>query len=103
MLGLAIGRIGMGYREFRELTAEEFISVAHAFEEKLQERTRDDWERMRLLATLTIQPHVKKRVRAQELIKFPWDNGKQVQIREREKVTMDKEQLRRRRKEIENN
>lgn len=31
------------------------------------------WERMRLLATITIQPHVKKRLTPGQLLPLPWD------------------------------
>ena len=35
----------------------------------------DQWERMRLLATITIQPHVKGKVTPERLLPFPWDSS----------------------------
>lgn len=35
-----------------------------------------EWERMRLLATITIQPHAKKKLTPQALLPLPWDAKK---------------------------
>lgn len=37
---------------------------------------RYEWERMWLLATVTIQPHVKSRLKAEMLLPLPWDKAK---------------------------
>lgn len=34
---------------------------------------RSAWERMRMLATICVQPYSKKRLKANELMRFPWD------------------------------
>ena len=34
---------------------------------------KDGWERMRLLAAYTIQPHVKRKITAKKLLPLPWD------------------------------
>ena len=36
----------------------------------------DAWERMRLLATIVIQPHVKGKVSPQKLLPFDWEKTK---------------------------
>lgn len=38
----------------------------------------NDWQRMRILATLTIQPHLAKgkKVTPEKLLPFPWDKKK---------------------------
>lgn len=33
----------------------------------------DQWERVRILATIVIQPHVKQKLTAEKLLPFPWD------------------------------
>lgn len=37
---------------------------------------RSAWERMRMLATICVQPYSKKRLKATELMRFPWDEEK---------------------------
>lgn len=34
---------------------------------------RSCWERMRMLASIVIQPHVKKKITPKRLLPFPWD------------------------------
>lgn len=35
---------------------------------------KDDWERMRMLAAIVIQPHLKRKVTPQKLLPFPWED-----------------------------
>lgn len=58
------------------LTPEEYQCICRCWQDMEEQSVRDDWERMRLLATITIQPHVIKRLSAKELLKFPWDGEK---------------------------
>lgn len=64
----------MSYDDFCRLTPAEFNDVIEAYNSRQEESERAEWERMRLAVTIIIQPHVKKRMRPQELIPFPWDN-----------------------------
>lgn len=59
---------------------------------------KDRWNRMRLLATITIQPHLAKgkKITAEKLLPFPWDKkpaakdtGKQM-TREEQRRRMEK-------------
>jgi len=38
------------------------------------DRERAEWERMRLFATIGIQPHVRKKVTPRQLVPLPWDS-----------------------------
>ena len=40
---------------------------------------RDAWNRMRLLAAITIQPHVKKKLTPELLIQFPWERKRNAE------------------------
>lgn len=73
MLGYALGVIGLPRDEFRRLTIEEFDAVCFAHTRHTEELEQSKWERMRMLATIVIQPHVKDRLTAKDLMKFPWD------------------------------
>lgn len=73
-MGIALGQIGLLYDDFCRCTPVEFEHIYKAYSDRAEAEYRDGWERMRLLATIVIQPHVKKKLTAQKLMKFPWDN-----------------------------
>lgn len=75
---MAVGRIGLSLGDFALLTPEEFGKVCEEWRQGEEERRREEWERMRLLATITIQPHVKGRMRPEKLLPFPWEKPKTV-------------------------
>ena len=77
LLGYALGCVGMSYDDFCRCTPEEFKATTEAWNEMREAEERISWERMRLLATITIQPHVRSRLTATKLLPFPWDNPKQ--------------------------
>lgn len=68
--------IGLSVDEFRDLTGEEFAAIATSYEKRQEDAQRGEWERMRLLATIGIQPHIKDKMTPQRLLPFPWDHDK---------------------------
>ena len=36
----------------------------------------DSWERMRMSATIGIQPHIKGKITPEKLLPFPWEKSK---------------------------
>ena len=60
------------------MTVDEFEAVSDAYREHREYEIHDGWERMRMHASICIQPHVRKRVSAKDLIKFPWDNKQHI-------------------------
>ena len=76
MLGHALGCIGMPLDDFCRLTPDEFGAVCKAWNERQEQLMRDGWERMRMNATIGIQPHVKGRVTPERLLPFPWEKSK---------------------------
>jgi len=57
------------------MTPEEFDAVAKSFRDGQEQDYHDGWERMRMHASICVQPHLKKKVAPKDLIKFPWDEG----------------------------
>lgn len=47
--------------------------MSEAFSHSQEQHVEDSWERMRLLAAITIQPHCKNRIRKEQLVPLPWD------------------------------
>lgn len=75
LLGYALGCIGMRLDDFCQLTPTEFDAVCKAWQEQREQTMQDDWERMRLHATITIQPHLKSKIIPERLLPFPWEKS----------------------------
>ena len=73
LLGIAVANIGMPYNDFCAITPEEFSYIYNAYNEKQQELYKDNWERMRMLAYIGIQPYAKKGLTPHKLLPFSWD------------------------------
>ena len=65
--------MGMSLADFCLLTPEEFQSAYRAWADMKEQQERSAWERMRMQAAITIQPHVKGRITPQRLLPFPWE------------------------------
>ena len=72
-LSFALGCVGLSLPDFCALTPSEFRAVCDAWGRRNEGLEQGAWERMRLLATITIQPHVKKRLTPGQLLPLPWD------------------------------
>lgn len=57
---------------------------------------RSAWERMRMLATICVQPYSKKRLKATELMRFPWDDTNKQTTDTSKDVEISKEEALRR-------
>ena len=70
--------MGLSYDDFCRLDFEEFAAVWKAYAEQRDTNYKDEWQRMRLLATIVIQPHLAKgrKVTPEKLLPFPWDHEK---------------------------
>ena len=60
----------------RAVSPAEFAQVCRKHRESEEEQERMHWERMRLLAAITIQPQCKKKITPEKLLPLPWDRGK---------------------------
>lgn len=70
---IALGCIGISYDDFCKCTYEEFESICKAWHEMTEGQNRDAWERARIIATISIQPHIKKKLTPGQLMPLPWD------------------------------
>lgn len=75
-MGIALGRIGLSFDDFCRLDYEEFENICGAWHENAETAYRGEWERVRMLAAISIQPHVKKTVTPKKLLPFPWDDAR---------------------------
>ena len=84
LLGIAVGNIGMPYNDFCAVTPEEFGYIYNAYNEQQQEQYKDNWERMRMLAYICIQPYAKKGLTPHKLLPLQWDNEDKLGATHRE-------------------
>lgn len=63
----------MSRTDFCACTPAQFRAILRSWRETEESRRRDAWERMRLHALMTIQPHVRKRLDPHSLMPLPWD------------------------------
>lgn len=92
-MGIALGCIGMSRGDFERCTPLEFHEVWRMWAEHEHDMEKDRWERVRILASVFIQPYSKRSVKPKELLPLPWDSeGK----KESEKEEMSKEEFNRR-------
>jgi hypothetical protein len=54
---------------------------------------RMEWERMRLLAAITIQPHCKKKMTPERLLPLPWDRDAQKNNPPKRRVDSTRERM----------
>ncbi|MBQ9637768.1 MAG: hypothetical protein IJV36_07765 [Prevotella sp.] len=68
----------MSLDDFCRLDAEEFQEVSEAWHARREAEDRDAWSRMRMLAAITIHPHVKGTIKPERLLPFPWEQPSAV-------------------------
>lgn len=96
IIGMALGRMGMRLDDLRRLTVGEFEESVRQWMEKEEAKYHDEWERMRLLATISMMPHTKKHVTPHGLLPLPWDTKGPVKSKRKKTPAMYKESQRRR-------
>ena len=82
-----MGCMGMGMDDFCRCAPSEFYEAYAAWAEMEQRRERAAWERMRMQCLCSLQPYSKARLRADDVMQFPWDGERE----EKEKEKGDKE------------
>ena len=89
-----MGCIRLSYDDFCRCTPEEFNGICKAYHDQRETEYKNEWERMRMLATITIQPHTKSKITAQKLLPFPWEKQKMPDNKKQKTVSAE-ESLRR--------
>ena len=86
----------MSRSDFCACTPAEFAAAVKSWREAEESRRRDAWERMRLLALMTVQPHVKQRLSPSKLMPLPWDGEAKAAVPEKGAAPCTAEESRRR-------
>lgn len=93
-MGIALGCIRLSFDDFCGLTPDEFQEVYDAYHDKEEMRYHGDWERIRMLAAIVIQPYSKKKISPQKLLPFPWEKEHEKKLSGHPQLTKE-EDLRR--------
>ena len=72
-MGVALGCVGLSFDDFCRLELIEFEHICRAWRDMAESDDRRRWERARVMAAITVQPHVRKPVNPATLLPFPWE------------------------------
>ncbi len=86
---MAVGNIRLRYDEFCGLTPDEFTHIYDAYSDEREEQYKDSWNRMRMLASISLQPYSKNHITPHKLLPFPWDNEDVRQAKDAPKVSKE--------------
>lgn len=75
MMGLALGCIGMSMDDFCRCTPSEFRAVYGGWRDMAEGLRREAWERTRMECLCSLQPYSKKRLAAEDIMRFAWDDA----------------------------
>lgn len=72
---VGLGQLRLSPSCFYAMTLEEFMLAAEGFMQVEENREKQHWERSRWVASLLLQPHLKKgtRLKPTDIAKFPWE------------------------------
>ena len=73
---MALGVVGLSFGDFCVLTFDEFEAVLKAHRERDDMMRHEGWERMRLQAVMTMQPHCRKKLDPKKVLPFEWEKPK---------------------------
>ena len=95
---MAFGWLNLTPEQLDDLTPREFNNKLRGFQQLYELKSRDNWERSRLLASTLLMPHTKKGkgIAPQKLWPFDWDKKPEIPERisaERIKYIDDKRKL----------
>ena len=73
LLGIAMGCMGMTMKDFCQCAPSEFYAAWKAWSDAEDRRERGAWERMRMESVCVLQPYAKNRLKAKDVMVFPWE------------------------------
>tara|TARA_R110002074_G_scaffold129674_1_gene270952 strand:+ start:425 stop:715 length:291 start_codon:yes stop_codon:yes gene_type:complete len=66
--------MGLMYDELYSLTPRSFNNKLKGFQEHQSQLSQNAWEQTRTMMVAILMPHSKKKLKATEILPFPWDN-----------------------------
>lgn len=68
-----MGCMGMTMDDVMHCTPSEFREIYNAWSKLQEDNYHADWERTRMICLCSLLPHSKKKIKATDVMKFPWD------------------------------
>lgn len=72
-MGIATGCMGMSISDFCSCAPSEFNAIHECYRDARQEIMRQHWEQTRFMSVAILQPYSKKKLKASDLVLFPWE------------------------------
>lgn len=89
LLGIAMGCMGMSMDDFCRCAPSEFYEAYEAWNEHQERMERGAWERMRMQCLCSLQPYSKRRLKASDLMTFPWEKETTHEKEKKEELSHD--------------
>tara|TARA_R110000851_G_scaffold302502_1_gene459296 strand:- start:22 stop:291 length:270 start_codon:yes stop_codon:yes gene_type:complete len=70
---MGLGQLRLNPFSLYNMTFKEFGNAMAGHYKEIEQREQAEWERTRWLASITVNPHVKKRITPKDLATFPWE------------------------------
>lgn len=83
--------LGLSYEELYGLTPRSFNNKLKGFNNSLDQQNRNGWEQTRTLMMSVLMPHTKKKLKAKDVLPFPWDNEPKNNIKRATKEQIAKD------------
>ena len=83
--------LGLSYEELYGLTPRSFNNKLKGFNNSLDQQNRNGWEQTRTLVISMLTPHTKKKLKAKDVLPFPWDNEPKKNIKRATKEQIAKD------------
>lgn len=93
LMGFALSVMGLSFDDFCRLQMREFTACCQSYNELRTAEMCGEWERMRMLATIVVQPHVRGKLTPQKLLPFEWEKAAK-EASDREPVSKEESKAR---------
>ena len=81
--------MGMSMDDFCRCTPSEFYAAYDAWWQRETELERGRWERMMMQCLCSLQPYSKKRLEAQDIMKFPWEDKHLSEVEKKDELSRE--------------
>lgn len=93
-MGYGLGVVGLSLHDLEQLTPDEFGAVCDAHSRQTEDHVRDAWQRTRILATISVQPHTTRAITPEQLLPLPWDKPTRPKAEEAPELSREEQRAR---------
>ena len=93
LLGTAMGCMGMSMDDFCRCTPSEFYEAYYQWHDMRERQERLAWETVRTQCLCSLQPYSKRKLKAQDVMLFPWEEEESEERRGKSEEPISHEEL----------